>query len=283
MELFNECYVHFMWEDSLEDKEGFFADNICELTDCVLGGNFHKGKVSKSFDSAYPFKDKNDNDWQFFYYDPNYEYKKAFSEGKLLQLSFNGTTWIDLESDWKIGDFDVVPADYRIKPEQDACVILKQVDGVPTLCWNFAKDERCECRHIYFQGTVKECCAYIDSHNKFAPVMKAWEDGKQIQFESLPGKWSNLVNPERSDKYAYRIKPEELKSRSMTYRELAEWLAKGNGQCKTYTVATTHLAYGFIDEKDNSELPEEYKIRRWNSNEWIEPTVDIYEQDCKKE
>lgn len=23
-----------------------------------------------------------------------------------------------------------------------------------------------------------------------------------------------------------------------------------------------------------------YKIRRWNSNEWIEPTVDVYFSDC---
>ena len=30
------------------------------------------------------------------------------------------------------------------------------------------------------------------------------------------------------------------------------------------------------------ELPEEYTIRRWGSDEWIEPTVDVYEEDCKK-
>ena len=69
----------------------------------------------------------------------------------------------------------------------------------------------------------------------------------------------------------------------MTFRMYAEWLAKGNGQGKTFTVASTQFAYDSIEIKDEKEIPEEYKIRRWGSDEWIEPTVDVYEADCKKE
>lgn len=87
--------------------------------------------------------------------------------------------------------------------------------------------------------------------------------------------WKKLVE--------YRIKPEEQKPRRMTYRQLAEWLAKGNGQAKNCHVAVTQFGYDDVDEKDNRELPVTYKIRRWGSEEWIEPIVDVYEADCKKE
>lgn len=71
--LFDKRFVHFMWEDELEGKEGFFADDICELTNCVLSGVMHYAKVRKSLSPAFPFKDENGNDWLFFYYDPNKE------------------------------------------------------------------------------------------------------------------------------------------------------------------------------------------------------------------
>lgn len=35
MELFNEKFVHFLWSDELEGKEGFFADKIKLLIERV--------------------------------------------------------------------------------------------------------------------------------------------------------------------------------------------------------------------------------------------------------
>ena len=32
----------------------------------------------------------------------------------------------------------------------------------------------------------------------------------------------------------------------------------------------------------NNEVASGIKIRTWDSDEWVEPTVDIYERDCKK-
>ena len=96
MELFDKKFVYFMWDDKLEEKEGFFADDICELTNCILGGNLHFAKVRKSLSPAFPFKDTNNNDWLFFYYDPNYEVKKAYAEGKQIQYMFhNEGRWRD--------------------------------------------------------------------------------------------------------------------------------------------------------------------------------------------
>lgn len=113
MELFDKKYVHFMWDDELRGKEGFFADDICELTNCVLSGDLHLAKVCKSLSLAFPFKDTNNNDWLFFYYDPNYFVKKAYAEGKQIQIK-NGKTWYTIISnpEW----FD--DAEYRIKPDE---------------------------------------------------------------------------------------------------------------------------------------------------------------------
>lgn len=157
MELFEKRFVHFLWEDELEGKEGFFADDICTLMTCVLGGNIHYAKVRKSLNPAFPFKDTNNNDWLFFYYDPNYDCKRAYAEGRQIQFK-------------------------------------RLVNGT----W-------CDCGNM-------ECL---------------WKDF-----------------------YKYRIKPEEPKSRRMTYRELAEWLAKGNGQSKTGLVAGIQVGYDSIVSKD---------------------------------
>lgn len=118
--------------------------------------------------------------------------------------------------------------------------------------------------------------AYYDPNYS---AKRAYNEGKQIQFLNTEGEWLDCRNtPDWNDETEYRIAP--MSSR-MTYRQLAEWLAKGNGQCKTSDVAVTHLGYDNIDEKDNRELPDEYKIRPWGSDEWIEPTFDVYSEDCE--
>ena len=112
-DLFDKRFVHFMWEDEFEGKEGFFADDICELTNCVLGGDMHHAKVSNSLNTAYPFKDTNNSCWVFFYYDPNYECKKAYAEGKELQYKTVCGEWEDVPYEWKFDD----ELEYRIKPK----------------------------------------------------------------------------------------------------------------------------------------------------------------------
>lgn len=116
MELFDKKFVHFMWEDELEGKEGFVADNICELTNCVLGGNFHRTQVRKSVSPSSPFRDtNNNNDWLFFYYDHNYKVKKAYNEGKQIQCRSNSAyKWIDDTNPTWEDAFE-----YRIKPTEE--------------------------------------------------------------------------------------------------------------------------------------------------------------------
>ena len=70
------------------------------------------------------------------------------------------------------------------------------------------------------------------------------------------------------------------KNTLMTHRQLAEWLAKGNGQYKfDDTMFFSHLTYHYIE--DDEPVDESIPIRRWDSDEWVVPTVDIYERDCR--
>ena len=190
MELFDKKYVHFMWEDELEGKEGFFDDYINDLHLHVNNGDslrFHKCKQSNN--EAYPFCfGDEDACCSFFYCDPNYEIKRAYNEGKQIQVkSPYNNNWVDI-----------------IKPD--------------------------------------------------------WDESRE-----------------------YRIKPEEPKSKRMTYRQLAEWMAKGNGQYRTERSigANSNTYLSVYTPNENKEVDYVWEIRRWGSDEWIEPLESVYLEDCK--
>lgn len=86
---------------------------------------------------------------------------------------------------------------------------------------------------------------------------------------------------EDDSNWEYLYPYEEPPNKGMTYRQLAEWCAKGFGEYthKDYENAYTNFSYD--KEYEDLELIEGYYIRTWDSEEWIEPTVDIYERDCK--
>lgn len=184
MELFNKKFVYFVWDNTLIGKKGFFADDIddlCERVNSNVTGYYDE--VSESYQNAFPFERGTiAAPYRFFYHDPNYECKIAYTKGKRVQFRTKGSKDVWLESD-------------------------------------------------------------------FAP------------------RWN--------DELDYRIKPE---SGLMTYRQLAEWLAKGNGQYRpriTTDMSYSYMTYNFTG--DDAEIPEDYVIRKWGSDEWIEPTVDVYD------
>lgn len=119
-------------------------------------------------------------------------------------------------------------------------------------------------------------------------VMQAHEEGKQIQYR---GKHNTMVEDDWEDTcftpdwnwavFDYRIKPEEKPVR-MTNRQLAKWGAGNNGQVKNKdSYIRTYYNYG--QGEDDVLTREEILIRPWGSNDWVEPTVDIYNRDCKGE
>lgn len=65
--------------------------------------------------------------------------------------------------------------------------------------------------------------------------------------------------------------PEEPKKTLATYRELARWLAEGNGEMKAGSeLAYTHMNYNL--SRANSEVDSTAKVRKWEDTEWVSPT-----------
>lgn len=111
----------------------------------------------------------------------------------------------------------------------------------------------------------------------------AYEKGKQIQVRISHDIWANISKePDWCGCIDYRIKPE---GKIMTHRQLAEWIAKGNGQfLSSGNVIQSNIPNYSTECDDRAVAKDDYpycvKIRRWGSDEWVEPTEDIYYEDC---
>lgn len=108
--------------------------------------------------------------------------------------------------------------------------------------------------------TTTEVCGYIA--NREYP----WRCSNLNYRHVYPVEWNE-------EKVKYAFKPKR-----MTNRQLAMWLAKGNGQVK-YETGYVSTYHGYPEGIDHEETYEEIKIRKCDSEEWIEPTVDLLE-DC---
>lgn len=118
MTLFDKRFVHFMWNDELEGKTGIMSNDIKCLHDYVNNNKTCTELIEHSGDESQPFKTTDGIKFRFAYYDPNYEVKKAFNEGKKIQYKALVTgRWCDF--DHKLGPClwnDTTK--YRVKPEE---------------------------------------------------------------------------------------------------------------------------------------------------------------------
>ena len=62
------------------------------------------------------------------------------------------------------------------------------------------------------------------------------------------------------------------KPRRATNRELAKWLAQGNGE--KYEDEWTFHVHPYLTAEANIEVIDKIKVRKWEDTEWHEPTVD---------
>jgi hypothetical protein len=95
---------------------GFMEDGIGLLERKVADGVGNT--IHKADSIGYPFKSDDGTGWRFAYYDPLYEYKRAWLEGKKVQYMTtinvkNG--WADITEDWAWS----LDTQYRIKPAKD--------------------------------------------------------------------------------------------------------------------------------------------------------------------
>ena len=175
MPQFQKRYVHFMWDDKLQGKEVFFANTVEQLSKLVLE-NQDKRKVFSSGNKAAPFSINGDpfcNKWMFIYYDPNYEFKVAFEQGKKIECKRKGDAWEDWnytpDPEW-LDDYE-----YRIKPEESKPVTnrelarwLSQGNGEYK---TYEDSDLSTYNHYYYY--YKDCEA--DAPVKI-PYVRKWED-----------------------------------------------------------------------------------------------------------
>lgn len=74
---------------------------------------------------------------------------------------------------------------------------------------------------------------------------------------------------------------EEPPKKLMTNYQLMEWLAKGNGQLSNIEWEYVCAYHDYDKMFDEDEVSDSFRIHPWNSDKWVEPTLDIYERDCK--
>ena len=123
---FEPRFVHCFWNDELEGKKGFVADTLVDLRSYVEDKAIpYIVELSSSDDENYQFTYYKDDEitsaYQFCYYDPNYEMKVAYEEGKTIQyLPIGGDNWIlcENEPEWNIY------RKYRIKPIEEYQVVI---------------------------------------------------------------------------------------------------------------------------------------------------------------
>lgn len=77
---------------------------------------------------------------------------------------------------------------------------------------------------------------------------------------------------------------EKPATKRMTNAQFSEWLAKGNGVYKNKSLGQyIYIYYEFPEQDSNKEIDEIFVIKPFGQEEWIIPTVDIYNRDCKKD
>lgn len=119
-------------------------------------------------------------------------------------------------------------------------------------------------------------------------IKKAHEDGRAIEIRDLiSGQWYTSSKPVFLPDRAgdYRIKDDSDK---VTNRELAMWLALGNGEYKFVNEASNlvHHSYSYREDNSDKALSDDVRIRKWDSLDWHLPTksyMRIWEEKDEQE
>ena len=100
--------------------------------------------------------------------------------------------------------------------------------------------------------------------------------------------WNNCVNPVELDVYAIVSRkdfpvicenstwqhcaeiPKVTESELVTYRELARWLAEGNGEVMWANNVLSNWNYS--TDEESKALDESLFVRKWDDPEWHKPT-----------
>ena len=208
--IFDPKFVHFMWDDSMKGKKGFYADCIDSLINHVEmnSSDFYGQLQGKS--SSCPFRILNGAHWRFFYYDPLYEVKWAWKQGKQIQ----SRSAVAIDSEWKDTDYpewNNSCEEFRVKPDRFKLILrsdTNKLELVSADVWTEEDETKCigtreECHDV----AVKQYCAHCSHFDSpciwrectgFVPKKK-WRPFKDIK--ELKKEWDDkqglrFVHPE---------------------------------------------------------------------------------------
>lgn len=258
MELYDKKYVYFEWDDKLEGKKGFVGTDISYIKKQVNKCTDTMTEIYHSSDNTQPFTTGYYN-YSFAYYDPNYEAKKAYNEGKKLQWKYRN------EKDWKDWDNDAVPEfrddtcgyELRVKPDNYLVVIKNELKIEFGISENKIKD--CiKHKNIYFEGTYEECEYWIKRRTlRDLQVAYEWEfNGKNVYYITKDGNKSGISTEGvvDFDHYNYSLYPNIKNAWYVTFNK--QGFVKSNKDDKNEIL----LFYGSEDEcTDFIKKYKEYK------------------------
>jgi len=114
--LFDPKFIRTKGDDSLIGKKMFFDDNLDDLKLTVDGQSEGQGVYRTLLGiTDCSFMDDSGRHWNYAYYDPLYEIKAAYSQGRQIQQRWRSSSpWEDIIANpsWS-SDIE-----YRIKPEE---------------------------------------------------------------------------------------------------------------------------------------------------------------------
>ena len=245
MELFDKKFVYLEWDDVLKGKKVFAGNTLPQLRVLVDGNRDSLQEISKnvSEESFYPFISHCGTWCAMVYYDPNYECKVAYMQGKVIQFRNKGdTNWIDTNSpNW------IDRCEYRVKSEEEEHKLVFASNGCLSLD---TEDVPC----ILYTGTKEQCLKYATD------VMC----GRCIN--------SKTCSPDGSCRGFRELKA--VKKRRMTNRELAKWVAQGNGLARFMPTGMTGIDYIYDSNEENEPVSDDWKICGWDETEWHVPEVE---------
>lgn len=64
----------------------------------------------------------------------------------------------------------------------------------------------------------------------------------------------------------------------LTYRQLSRWLACGKGEVRFGTNLNISTRVVYNESSANIEVPSDYTIRTWDSEEWVQPTTKVLDE-----
>ena len=130
--------------------------------------------------------------------------------------------------------------------------------------------------NLPFRLSTRGVCWLFVYYDPYYELKAAREQGKVIQrYWKSEQEWEEHIGDDFTDDVSlYRIKPEEQEeSKLVTNRELARWLAQGNGEYYEYDCDgwESHRCIEYQYEQDNLPVSK-VMVRKWEDEEWHNPT-----------